>query len=1140
MKYRDFSLVKSLLFGLGLVLIAGVMTAYGQKVTGGLQGTVADESKAVIAGAEVVAKNVGTGAESSTTTNENGLYRFPAMTPGVYTISVVAPGFKRSEITQINVKLGVDSSLDVGLQVGGQTEVVEVTGGEVVIERETSQISQNYDARKVAELPNSVAGGGIDTIALLTPGVIAPDDAAFSNSNGTNISSNGGRGRSNNFTIDGQDNNDISVAGPSLFIDNPDAVQEFQIVTNNFSAEYGQSSGAIVNLITKGGTNDFHGSAAYYHRDRKLFSTLTSAERRSGKKEADPFLDSTFSYSIGGPVVKDKVFFFHSFQGIREAASFFTQSGSNGLTPTLNGIATLKQFADPAIANVLNFAPFNVPLGNPQIQPNVPARLVSVTIRGTAVPVEFSGIQRSVPTPFEENFTTNRVDWNINSKARLFGRYLYQKQESGNATGRFAAGYVVDVPARSQQLGATFIYQLSPRVVNETRFSYSRLRVDFGGNQLGNIPSSTSADQALVGVNQPAGFLAFGVQNNLPQGRLNDNYQFQNNISLVLGRHSLKAGVDVKRRLTDSNFLPNQNGTFTFTTLTRFAENNPNNASIAFGPNVLNFTETDQFYFFQDDLRLRDNLTLNVGIRYENSGQPINVLNELTTARESDATTAFFNPSLPLETRVVPKIDTDNNNFAPRFGFAYSPRFLKSIFGENKTVFRGGYGIAYDLAFYNILLNVSTATPTVLAATLAGAPGLFPSDPTGPGVRAALQPRFPFRQLNPNFLNQTRVANDFHAPYTQQFSFGLQRQFGDSTVLEARYVGTKSIGQFQSVNENPRIDAVARDFPQFLPPGVKGSPATPGCGNCTGRLIAGQALIRDRINGAISDYHALQVQFQTRLRNQLTLGAAYTFSKQLDNVSEIFSTLGGGVTNAFAQDPFDQVAGERSFGAFDVRNNFALNFIYDIPAFRAQKGVAGKLLGGYQLTGTYFARPGQKYTPIQFFFGSPYTDNLFNSGFIGILETLRPFIGNPKAPVGTVALDDVTVGASSPTGYFSLNALNTTGALVPVSPNDVRFIVNTAETAKRFGRPYGDAPRNTLLGDNLSRGNFGFFKNTKVGERVNIQFRAEFFNVFNHPNKGVPDPFVDDAGVSFTDVDEDYDGSGGGRRTIQFGLRIIF
>jgi hypothetical protein len=1131
MKYRDLFLVKSLLLVFALVLLCGG-PAYGQKVTGDLQGVVTDEQKAVIAGAEVTAKNVGTGSEVTTTTNENGIYRLPALQPGAYTVSITAPGFKRADVSSLTIKLGVESSLDISLQVGGATEIIEVTGAEVVIERESSQLSQNFDTRKVADLPNNLAGNGVDNVALLTPGVVAPDPAGggFGNTNGTNISSNGGRSRSNNFSIDGQDNNDISVTGPSVFITNADVVQEFQIVTNNFSAEYGQSSGAIVNLVTKGGTNELHGSAHFFHRDRKLFDTLTAAERASGLDEAEPFLSNVFGVTGGGPIKKDKIFFFGSYQGVRQASSTFLQSGTTGLTPTPNGLQTLIQFVDPNIANALKAgAPFNIPLGNPQIQPGT-LRIIPVTIKGQSIPVEFSGIQRSLQTPFEENLFTSRVDYNISDKLRFFGRYIYQKQENGNAeSGRAVNGYPVDVPARSQQLGGTVVYQVSPIAFNEFRFNYSRLRVFFAGNSAGTIPSANDSGSALASFGMPAGFLAFGPPTNFPQGRLNDNYQFQNNFSLILGRHSLKMGADIKRRLTDSIFLPNLNGSFVFSTLTRFAENNPNSASIAFGEPQLSFTETDQFYFFQDDIRVRDNLTLNLGIRYEHTGQPINLLHQLTKRREADSSTALFDPTLPLEARIVPRLDPDSNNFAPRIGFAYTPRFAKKIFGENKTVIRGGFGIAYDVTFYNILTNVASSSPSVLSTTIVGVQGLVPSNPFGPAVRASIQPRVPLRTQDPRRLRRTTVAEDFHSPYTQQFSFGLQRQFGENTVVEARYVGARSIGQFQNVNANPLIRRLFEDFPQFLPAGVRPSPDN-------GRLIANQGFQTMRINGAISDYHSLQVQVQTRLANQLTLGTAYTYSKQLDNSSEVFSTLGGANTIATAQDPFDRSNGERSFGGFDVRHNLALNFIYDVPLFRNQEGLVGKLLGGYQLSGTYFARPGERYTPSQFSsFQSPYTD----FGFANV-ELVRPFNANPNAPVTTVAIDDVTVGESSPTGYFSLNALNTTGALVPVSLNDVRFIANTEETAKRFGRPYGDVARNILKGDNISFGNFGVFKNTKFGERINVQFRAEFFNVFNHPNKGVPDPFIDDAGVGFSDPDANYDLTGGGRRRIQFGLKLIF
>jgi Carboxypeptidase regulatory-like domain len=1131
MKGRFISIVRSLAVASTIALLSAA-AGYAQQVSGTVQGIVTDESKAVIPGAEIVIKNVDTGASASTVANDDGAYRLPNLTPGNYIITINANGFKRAEYTQVVVQLGSTTSQDIILQVGGASEVVEVvSGGEVILKRDTAQIFTNYSAEKVAELPNSVAGGGVDTIALLTPGVVSPGDALFSNNNGTGISSNGGRGRSNNFTIDGQDNNDISVAGPAVGITNAEAVAEFQIVTNNFSAEYGQAGGAIINVVTKNGTNEFHGNVNYFYRNRKLFDTLTNLERRSGLAEAPNRLTNTFGFTVGGPIIKDKLLFFTSYQGIRQAESALIRSTSAGLTLTPNGIATALQFVqDPAIRDIIQRgAPFNQSIGSPIIRADIPTEIRMVNIAGRRVPLEFGAIQRVIQNPFEENLTTVRLDYNASDRLRMFGRYLYQKTENGNLDlGRAASGFPIDQPSRSQQIGYNLTYQVSSNAVNEFRFNYSRFRAIFGG---GGTPSNP--DDALTNITMPQNFLPFGIATNLPQGRINDNYQFLNNFSIVLGRHSLKMGLSFNRRLTESNFLPNQNGSFVFRTLDAFFNNTPNNVSIAIGPNSLNFTEFDQAYFFQDDLRVRDNLTLNIGVRYENTGQPINILNEITRKRESDPTTAIFNRNLPIENRIFPGIDTDNNNFAPRVGFAYSPRFLKRIFGEDKTVIRGGYGISYDLAFYNILLNSASAAPIVLAQTVAGRPGLLPVNAIGKNVRGLLSPLLPVGQLNPNLLSRTLVSNDFHNPYTQQYSFGIQRAFKSNTVLEASYVGTHSVGQFQSANANPRIAELARDFPQFLPAGVR-----PGA---NGRLIDGQGLTRLRFNGASSSYNSLQVRGDTRFKG-LVLGGSYTFAKQLDNSSEIFGTFGGGNGIAFAQNPFDLNSSERGFGAFDFRHVFSVNFIYEIPVFREQRGLVGKLLGGYQVSGTYRANSGGRFTPLQGFFGSPFTDGAFNGGFNGGVETLRPFLGNAKAPVNNVAIDTQTaqdvfgINNVSPTGFFLLRSLadpNSPGP-VAITLDQARFIANTPVTAKLFGTPFGNTPRNLLRGDDTSIGNFALFKETKITERMQLRFRVEMFNVFNHPNKGVPDVFIDDA--IFADPNE----VESGRRTIQFGMQLIF
>src|SRR4029453_4554275 len=592
---------------------------------------------------------------------------------------------------------------------------------------------------------------------------------------------------------------------------------------------------------------------------------------------------------------------------------------------------------------------------------------------------------------------------------------------------------------------------------------------------------------------------------------------------------------------------------------------------------------------------------------YEFTGQPINKLHDLTLGRETDPSTAIWRQNLPIEVRTVPEIKADKNNWAPRIGFAWSPRFgnsgfAKTVFGENDaTVIRGGYSIAYDPAFYNILLNVSTSTPTVFNNTINNSANLntpifrLPPNPTGDVVRSALGLFIQKNQFDPRFFNQTKVGNDFHAPYSQQYSFGIQRQVNRNNVFEIRYVGTHGVGLFQSINRNPFVGSPIKRttgalagtfsnggvafgftsagfgdtvfnfpaFPNLLPQGATGQlcvndPATPDNeGVCNGRVLR-QGQLRSRENTASSTYNGLQLRYNGRLLNQLTVGASYAWSKTLDNASEIFS-FGEG---AFAQDPFSLNAGEKGFSGNDRRHAGSLNVLWDVPAYKEQRGLIGHLLGGWQVNSTYVLTSGLPFTPSQFFnfaFGLPtYQDSGFQSAFVG-LDQLRPFAGNHNAPRTSVGISDIDVSyfgfagfTPSPTGYYSLNELNTTGNLVPVTPNDVRFIFNGPGAAVKFGTPYGTVLRNSERGPALNQVNLGFFKNTKVTESVKIQFRAELFNALNHPNPGygvvfsntIPDTAVADAGVeggagTFFGFNDKRQMELSSRR-VQFGIKVIF
>ena len=376
---KNRSLKASFLFGtmMLLVMLCSTIPTLAQATTGIVRGTIVDNTGGAIAGAAVSVKNEATGIEATAVTNGDGVFEVQALSPGAYSVSIEATGFKRSVKTGFTVRVGIVNPADTALEAGNVTETVTVTGGsEETLQTEQSQISTTFEARKVQDLPSNGAGGGLDTLALLSPGVIA-NRTGGTNTNGAGLSVNGNRGRSNNFQIDGADNNDLTVGGPALFVDVQDAVQEYQIVTNNFDARYGRNQGAVVNIVTKGGGNEFHGSGFLFYRDAKLLNSLNNINRRSGQKENDLNINRVFGGTLGGPLyvpnfgegtsggffrkLEDRAFFFLTYQGIRQSVNTIGRSTSlavlssefarlNAAFPgngAINAITTANAFAIP-------------------------------------------------------------------------------------------------------------------------------------------------------------------------------------------------------------------------------------------------------------------------------------------------------------------------------------------------------------------------------------------------------------------------------------------------------------------------------------------------------------------------------------------------------------------------------------------------------------------------------------------------------------------------------------------------------------------------------------------------------------------------------------------------------------------------
>ncbi|HWX41025.1 MAG TPA: carboxypeptidase regulatory-like domain-containing protein [Blastocatellia bacterium] len=1209
-KKRFATLAISLLLST-LVLPFMAPVAMAQATTGSIKGTVTDQNGGVVAGATVVAKNQATGVTSPAyKTTGDGLYAIQSLIPGKYTVTVEAGNFKREIFTDVDVRLGLDSVIDATLQPGGASETVTVTAAtESTIEKDSSQISSSFEARKVEELPSNVAGAGLDTLALLAPGV-TPGFGNV-NGNGTTLSVNGNRARSNNFTIDGVDNNDLSIGGPNYFVDNADMVGEFQVITNNFSAAYGRNQGAIVNIVTKGGTNSFHGSGFEFHRDRSNWDSLDNLEKAGGQKAPLPDLYNVFGGTIGGPIKKDRAFFFGSYQGITTREHFLVLGGSLAVLP--QGLSQLAA-DNPNNALIQAYSKYSqfALQNNGQVSPRADLGALAfdtVTINGKSYPaaVYQRAIATTNDTPYTEKEFSGRGDIKVSEKNNVWTRYLFQTENFKNAL--ISNGFVGDEPARSQNLVGTWDRQLSSNSLNEFQFAYSRLFVKFGGGCTnttpGCIPDPTLIDQAFTnmafsgayGDTNGFGLGGVGPATNLPQGRIVVAYQFRDQYSRTYKNHQFQVGADIRRLNNSSPFLPTVNGSFTGITKSRFAVNDPGTVTLAVGTPTLVYNETDQFYYFQDDWKMKDNLTLNLGIRYENTGQPINLLNSVSTARESNPATAVWLQSLPLSVRTVPKIPTDSNNFAPRIGFAYTPRFWKKLLGEDATVIRGGYSIAYDPAFYNILLNVSTSTPMVFNNILPNpAPptaAIFPvpdNNPFGPAVRAFATSHniVAVNTYDPRALAQTIVDPNFRSPYAEQWSLGIQRQLNRANVFEVRYLGTHGVGLFQQQITNPQISHLMNGFttsifgqnftfpgfPQLVPAGLtpQTCPNFPGVGllwshtTCDGRVLP-QNRVLSRQNSAQSIYHSLQTRLSSRLYNQLTVGASYTFSKALDNASEVFAFQ----ETANPQDPFNIGKAERSFSGFDRRHAAAFNWLWDVPLHKDQQGFLGRVLGGWQLNGTYVIASGLRYTPRETFNSSLAVVAGFPTYFDNVTgDVSRPFVGNPNANKQAVGITDVDLmlliskgilGAPagfsntfvhSPTGLFSLNAYNTSKQFVPVSKNDVFYIADMPGAAVMFGSPFGNAARTSLAGPLLNQMNLGIFKNTRINERFTIQLRLEAFNALNHPNPGygldsapgnidgnggaIPDNFLNNAGSAFNNPQQvEYN-----RRIVQIGARIIF
>ncbi len=1142
------------------VLLAAPAAQAQGIITGAIQGTVMDPRGAVIANASVTATQQSTGARSDTHSLGNGDFHFSNAPIGRYSLSITAPGFRSLRIENVRVEAGVVSNVgEQKLGLGTSATVTVRQKNSVQLDTTESQVATTFSSQQLANLP---LANGFDSVALLVPGVARTFSDTYSNTNGSGISANGQRGRSNNFELDGQSNNDNSIGGPMIYFDNPDALAEIQVITDNFNAEYGRNMGSVVNYITKSGTNRFHGSGFEFYTGSWL-SSLQNQQKSPLFGFCLPhqnpvtvgcivpkrprLVDNRFGGTLGGPIQKDKLWFFGStyweraFTGAQPSGSF------GAVTPTPTGLQQLASAfpGNPAVAALQSTGPFGITAGSPSVIPGT-VTTESVTAPSGPVPIQVAQFQRTIPTPYTDQEQLGRLDWQPTLQDRFYLRYFYQyDQTAGSAAPSIAEGQFVTVENPNHSVGADWTHFFSAHWTDQLRYSFLQSKVDFQG---GSNPACTttnltacSAQVVFIGSTNDSGF---GLSAGDPQGRTIKITQVQNNAHWAHGNHNVAFGGEWDYQNSPNVFLPTYNGVLLYSNLNAMLHDSSGTGMVemANGSPVVPFTENDAALYAQDDWRIRSSLTLNLGLRWEYFGQAVNELHALSLQQQTGPH-PFWNPNLPLTTTTVPQVPRNWKDYEPRLGFSWNPKFAQ------KFVVRGGYSIGYDPAFYNMFLIAAIYSPMVNQNLFScGSGPCLPANGslTGAAVRAA-DLQYLGTGGNPALANESNFSAKFLNPYAQTYSLGVEYQLTPNALLSVRYVGNHTVHNFQSVDANPDLQPVAAQFPNVVAPASLCTDATqPGYG----RTHCSQSNLNQVTNGAFSLYNGLQTSIVTRNLHGLTANFAYTYSRTIDNVSEVFSNGSGGTTLAYAQNPLNTDRAERNVSGNSYPSVATLGMTYALPFYLHQSDWKNRWLGGFSYNMVYTYNTGQPYNAYQpLGFTNPVTgaaessfcDTAFNEAYVHA-DTCRLVLSNSSAPLSTVAYN-----AGPGNGYFLY------GTTTPINPASAHWIVNNTNEAITLGNPYPGSGRNILRGQNFYEVDANLAKDLSLLRNLHLQFQVTAYNLFNHDYLGTPNANLAAANPTLAVnpfLSNKYNNSYGnalvsssglpGNRVVQLGSKILF
>jgi outer membrane receptor protein involved in Fe transport len=1069
----------------GLMLTMLLSMSFAQTSKGSITGIVTDSTGAVVLNATVTATAANGGETRSATTGSNGAYVISALNPGEYVVTVAAQGFATVKTEHVDVRPAITATVNVVAKIAtaGDSVTVEATAA-IELQTTSGEISHDIPAEEIQGLP--LSGLNPIALALTQPGVTDPGGRGFSN--GVNFSVNGTRPRSNNFLLDGFDNNDTSIQGQAYQPSNLEAVGEVVVLTNSYNAEYGRGGGSVTNVTYKGGNNSFHGSVYELHQNSALDST--DAADKFNQSPKAKYHDNTFGFSLGGPIKKDKLFYFGTYQWDRYLSS--ANGGVAFRMPTQAGYDFLKT----------NYG------NNTQIQKLLTAvgslrGLASVSNIGLG-PDPLTGIDRgtvqtglvartNVPVKSNDDNAAIRVDWIASQKDTVTFRYIF---DDGIYTPDFFAnsgalpGFDTWQGGRTQNLGILETHSFSPNVVNEFRMSYGRIR--FGFNQTADTLKNPLVNSPQSSI---SGLFTIGMNTSFPQGRTHNTYQYQDAVNWSKGTHNFKFGADLSR-IQEYDVVPfNRIGTVSYlkggvyTGLGNFMDDftgQSGTATIQFGDALIRPFVFNQSYYGQDTWRVRSNLTLTYGVRYEYGGTPDNVLKYPAVNFATAATD-------PFPTRVEHK--ADKGDIAPRLGISYTPKFATWLFGNDKTVLRAGYGWYYDSFFNNIMSNTAATSPNVVGGTIqAGAGrGFANASSLIPSITPALSGKATVNSINAGL----------HAPRTDQWNVNIERELPGNFLLTTAYVGTRGLYLYVNDQGNPGANF------------VRSNPA--------------RGAMTVRTNNGDSIYHGASVKLDRRFQKGLLFRTSYTWSKMIDTGSEVFA-----VANAASSQPQVLVngrAGERGLSSYDHRHRLVMAYVYDIPMFKGATGLTKALaypFTGWQTSGTWSVQSGD---PETVFSGFDANGDLTASD--------RPDYGSKSAPFNSYAYEGSIVGGTAGTfydgrtlDYTSVSACDPTkvingSCMVPVAASSVRYLIVTHA---------GNVGRNTQVGPGSQNATFSISRAFSVPghERHALNFKMEMFNPFNHSNLSTATYNLQDPDFGDAKVTE------AGHRQIRFWLKYTF